>query len=97
MKRFFLIGLSILALLGATNGVQAFNQEHLNSLLFPACPGCDLSGANLSGANLSGANLRQASLEGADLSKADLTGAKLSNATWTDGRKCGPDSIGKCD
>ena len=62
---------------------------------------------NLAGANLSGADLSRANLWGANLTGANLTGAtmpapfyfeqaNLSGATWTDGRKCGPDSIGVC-
>ena len=67
--------------------------------------------ANLQGANLQGANLRRAKLEGADFQGADLRGADLKDAyladnkwdgahltgaLWIDGRKCGPNSIGKC-
>ncbi len=67
--------------------------------------------ANLRRANLQRANLRRAKMEGADLRGADLRGADLRNAyladnkwegayltgaIWTDGRKCGPNSIGRC-
>jgi uncharacterized protein YjbI with pentapeptide repeats len=68
--------------------------------------GLDMYGATLAGANLSGANLAEASFNDANLIDANLTGAnikgtnfagaKLSNATWADGKKCKPGSIGKC-
>ena len=61
----------------------------------------DLSGAslymaNLYRANLTGANLTKANLREANLKSAKLIGANLTGATWTDGRKCGKGSIGKC-
>lgn len=66
----------------------------------------DMYGANLAGANLAGANLADASfhdanltdanLKGANLKGTNFSGAKLSNATWTDGKKCKPGSMGKC-
>lgn len=71
----------------------------------------DLSQAKLDGANLAyavfqGANLTAADLTGADMSNADLKGAmitlarlneaKLDNAIWTDGKVCGPGSVGEC-
>ena len=76
-----------------------------------ACRLCDLSGAdlreaNLSGADLIGAILKQADLTGARLNHADLTHADLryariqdavlDGATWVNGQRCGPDSIGRC-
>lgn len=66
----------------------------------------DLSGASLVGANLQRADLSYANLRGADLAYADLTGAniggaelkesRLDHAIWTDGRVCGPGSVGRC-
>ena len=61
----------------------------------------DLSGANLTKATLwraklGGANLTKANLYKANLTKANLDKANLTGATWTDGRKCGKGSIGKC-
>jgi len=76
------------------------------------CPGANLAGAslaganlaganlviaNLAGANLTGANLESARLEGAYIAGADLSDALLGGATWTDGRRCSPDSIGTCN
>lgn len=61
----------------------------------------NLRGANLRGASLRGANLLDADLTGADLTGADLVGtiliqAKFGNATWSDGRICAADSVGRC-
>ncbi len=66
----------------------------------------DMYGASLAGANLAGANLSESSFNDADLTGANLkganlkgtnfAGAKLGNATWADGKKCQPGSIGKC-
>lgn len=68
--------------------------------------GCDKSGILLAGADLRGADLSKTNLSGSTLSYTDLTGARieganlqgtdLSGATWTDGRKCAPDSLGAC-
>lgn len=58
--------------------------------------GAGLRGANLSGANLSGADMSYVELTGADLSGANLEGARLENAIWTDGKFCGPGSVGRC-
>ena len=54
------------------------------------------SKADLSGADLTNAVLRRANLKGADLKGVVLTGADLTGATWTNGRTCGEDSIGRC-
>jgi len=51
----------------------------------------DLRNANLLDADLSGANLL-----GANLQNAILTQARFDGAIWTDGRRCGKDSIGGC-
>lgn len=66
----------------------------------------DLSGASLVGANLQRADLSYANLAGANLAYADLTGANMGgaelretrfdHAIWTDGRVCGPGSVGRC-
>jgi uncharacterized protein YjbI with pentapeptide repeats len=56
----------------------------------------DLSGARLSGAGLSGTNLSNANLSAADITGANLSGARLSMTIWTDGTKCGSESIGTC-
>lgn len=66
----------------------------------------DLSGASLVGANLQRADLSYANLAGANLAYADLTGANIGgaelretrfdHAIWTDGRVCGPGSVGRC-
>lgn len=69
--------------------------------------GAQLGEARLFGSNLTGADLDAASLEGADLGFADLRNARidgtrferarLGNAIWTDGRRCAPSSVGRCD
>lgn len=69
--------------------------------------GARLSGARLFGANLTGADLSAALLDGADLGFADLRNARLEgarleqarlgNAIWSDGRRCAPASVGRCD
>jgi hypothetical protein len=74
--------------------------------------GADLAGANLSGARLfaarlSGANLAAAEFGQADLRYADLRRtsidlrklreARLGAALWSDGRRCAPASVGRCD
>ena len=87
MKQSLLIFLSVFLLTATANTAQAFNAKDLQKLKqTKECPKCDLRSANLTGANLKGAYLR----------RADLSGADLSGATWTDGRKCGKGSIGKC-
>ncbi|MGE0384580.1 MAG: pentapeptide repeat-containing protein [Gammaproteobacteria bacterium] len=68
--------------------------------------GAVLTGARMRGATLQAADLADADLSGADLSYADLRGAllpgvrlggaRLDHAYWTDGRICGPQSVGTC-
>ncbi|MFO8156165.1 MAG: pentapeptide repeat-containing protein [Pseudomonadota bacterium] len=68
--------------------------------------GADLGDAVLLGADLRRADLRRADLRDADLSYADLTGAtidraklegvNLHRATWVDGERCAPGSVGEC-
>lgn len=55
-----------------------------------------LKHTNFEGANLTDANLKDAHLDGAKLDGAKLDGAKLDGATWTNGKKCAPGSIGVC-
>ena len=50
-------------------------------------------GTNLSGADLRGSNFQGAVIVGVG---AMLDGAQMTGATWTDGRICGPDSVGTC-
>ena len=63
--------------------------------------GANLTKANLRDADMEKANLTNANLRGADLRRAKLSGAKLdgaqlTGAIWTDGRICGPGSVGAC-
>ncbi len=58
--------------------------------------GISLRGADLRDSDLRQANLAYADLRGADLRGADLSGAILDSAIWTDGRYCGPGSMGQC-
>ena len=66
----------------------------------------NFTGANLTRANFKAASLIEANFTNANLFESDFTGsnilnanfegANLNNATWSDGKKCGLDSIGKC-
>jgi hypothetical protein len=58
--------------------------------------GGNLNNADLRHADLGGADMRYADLTGAGLAGAELSGARLDEAIWTDGRKCGQESIGHC-
>lgn len=58
--------------------------------------GADLSGTSFTNADLAQANLRQANLRGAEFINVNLQQADLSGAVWTDGRRCAPQSIGRC-
>ena len=53
-------------------------------------------GATLIEANFQNANLIEADFSSANITNANFDGANLNNATWTDGNKCGQDSIGVC-
>lgn len=57
---------------------------------------CNLQGARFQGAQLRDASLEGADLRGADLAQTDLRGVQLENATWVDGTRCGPGSVGRC-
>ena len=56
----------------------------------------NFTGASLIEANFKNANLFEANLTGANIMNANFEGANLNNATWTDGKKCGIESIGVC-
>ena len=66
----------------------------------------DFTSANLTRAKFLGASLIEANFTNSNLFEADFTssnilnakfeGANLNNAIWTDGAKCGPNSIGEC-
>lgn len=58
--------------------------------------GANLSGASLMGANLAGADLRYADLRDARLAGASLASARLDRALWTNGQRCGDESLGYC-
>ena len=53
-------------------------------------------GASLIEANFTNANLYEADFTSANILNAVFEGANLNNATWTNGEKCGFDSIGAC-
>ena len=67
----------------------------------------DFTSANLTRANFTGstlietnfknANLMEANFLSANLTNASFEGANLNGATWTDGKKCGTNSIGICN
>ena len=52
--------------------------------------------ASLIEANFTNANLFEADFTGANILNANFEGSNLNNATWTDGKKCELNSIGKC-
>ena len=66
----------------------------------------DFTSANLTRANFVGSTLIEANFKNANLMEANLTsanilnvnfeGANLNGAIWTDGSKCGVNSIGEC-
>lgn len=58
--------------------------------------GADLSKAVMTNVDLSKADLRGANLSGAQMTNVDWNDARFDGATWLDGRRCGPGSIGKC-
>ena len=53
--------------------------------------------ASLIEANFTNANLFESDFTGANILNANFEGANLNNATWSDGKKCGLDSIDKCN
>ena len=53
-------------------------------------------GASLIEANFTNANLYEADFTSANILNAVFEGANLNNAIWTNGEKCGSDSIGTC-
>jgi len=57
----------------------------------------NFKGASLIEANFTNANLFEADFTGANILNANFEGSNLNNVTWTDGKKCGLNSIGKCN
>jgi len=53
-------------------------------------------GSSLIEANFTNANLVEADFTSANILNAVFEGANLNGATWTNGEKCGPNSIGEC-
>ena len=53
-------------------------------------------GSSLIEANFTNSNLFEADFTSANILNAFFEGANLNNATWTNGEKCGPNSIGVC-
>ena len=56
----------------------------------------NFTGASLIETNFSNANLFEANFTSANILNANFEGSNLNDATWTDGKKCGLDSIGIC-
>ena len=54
----------------------------------------NFTGASLIEANFKNSNLFEANFTSANILNAQFEGANLNNAIWTDGKKCGIDSIG---
>lgn len=77
-----------------------FDGAHLGEADFTRA---DLTGASLAGADLRRAHFFNAILRNADLTSAQMDGADflnadLTGALWIDGqRRCGDDSIGRCN
>ena len=57
----------------------------------------NFTGTTLIEANFKNANLMEANFTSANLTNASFEGANLNGATWTDGKKCGTNSIGICN
>ena len=57
----------------------------------------NFTGTTLIEANFKNANLMEANFTSANLTNASFEGANLNGATWTDGKKCGTNSIGTCN
>ena len=56
----------------------------------------NFTGATLIEANFQYSNLIEADFTSANILNANFEGANLNNAVWTDGKKCGQNSIGVC-
>ena len=54
-------------------------------------------GSTLIDANFQNANLMEANFVSSNVTNANFDGANLNGVTWTDGKKCGLNSIGKCN
>ena len=57
----------------------------------------DLSNGNFAESSFFRANLYEAILEGENFECSNFESANLNNATWSDGTKCGLESIGLCN
>ena len=54
------------------------------------------NGASLIGVSFKNSNLMEADFTASNILDADFTGSNLNNAIWTDGSRCGLESIGLC-
>ncbi len=57
----------------------------------------NFQGATLIGANFKNANLIEANFESANILNSNFEGANLNRSTWTNGKICAEESIGKCN
>ena len=57
----------------------------------------DFMGSTLIDANFQNANLVEANFVSSNITNANFDGANFNGAIWTDGKKCGLNSIGKCN
>ena len=57
----------------------------------------NFTGSSLLEANFTNANLVEANFTDANINKAVFEGANLNKAIWTNGKVCGPESIGVCN
>ena len=57
----------------------------------------DFMGSTLIEANFQNSNLMEANFTSSNITNANFDGANLNGALWTNGEKCGPNSIGVCN
>ncbi len=57
----------------------------------------DFMGSTLIETNFQNSNLLEANFTSSNITNANFDGANLNGAIWTNGEKCGPNSIGVCN
>jgi uncharacterized protein YjbI with pentapeptide repeats len=76
-----------------------FNYSYFDNF---SCEGCGFTGSSFKNAefndvNFEGSDFSGANFTGSNIEDAYIKGANFEGATWSDGRKCGQKSIGKCN
>lgn len=85
------------------SGLRIWSSNFDNSTFYNfSCKGCGFTGSSFIGAefnivNFEGSDFSGANFTDSNIGDAFIEGANFENATWTDGRKCGEKSIGKCN